>query len=206
MTEAISQGAAFAATSPGFAAPGRDAQAVFRAALTALSEPGRVIDLPVALDTGLPVGSAALALLVALADGDTPLWLDPRASDAAGFFGFHTGAPVVAAPQAARFALIAEAAGCPPLHRFALGEEEYPDRSATLVIEVTSLEEGGPLILSGPGIADRRQLSLGGLAPSFLVDWAANHAAFPRGVDIFFTCGTRLCGLPRSIRLEGRCM
>ena len=202
----MSQGAVFAATSPGFAAPGRDAQAVFRAALTALSEPGRVIDLPVALDTGLPVGSAALALLVALADGDTPLWLDPRASDAAGFFGFHTGAPVVAAPQAARFALIAEAAGCPPLHRFALGEEEYPDRSATLVIEVTSLEEGGPLILSGPGIADRRQLSLGGLAPSFLVDWAANHAAFPRGVDIFFTCGTRLCGLPRSIRLEGRCM
>ncbi|HEX7200702.1 MAG TPA: phosphonate C-P lyase system protein PhnH, partial [Dongiaceae bacterium] len=87
-----------------------------------------------------------------------------------------------------------------------LGEEEYPDRSATLVIEVTSLEEGGPLILSGPGIADRRQLSLGGLAPSFLADWAANHALFPRGVDIFFTCGTRLCGLPRSIRLEGRCM
>jgi alpha-D-ribose 1-methylphosphonate 5-triphosphate synthase subunit PhnH len=206
MTEAMSQGAVFAATSPGFAAPGRDAQAVFRAALTALSEPGRVIDLPVALDTGVPVGSAALALLLALADGDTPLWLDLRASDAAGFFGFHTGAPVVAALQAARFALIAEAAGCPPLHRFALGEEEYPDRSATLVVEVTSLEEGGPLILSGPGIADRRQLSLGGLAPSFLADWAANHAAFPRGVDIFFTCGTRLCGLPRSIRLEGRCM
>ena len=202
----MSQGAVFAATSPGFAAPGRDAQAVFRAALTALSEPGRVIDLPVALDTGLPVGSAALALLVALADGDTPLWLDLRASDAAGFFGFHTGAPLVPTPQAARFALIADATGCPPFHRFALGEEEYPDRSATLVIEVTRLAEGGPLILSGPGIADRRQLSLGGLAPSFLADWAANHALFPRGVDIFFTCGTRLCGLPRSIRLEGRCM
>ena len=206
MPETMSQSAALAATSPGFAAPGRNAQAVFRAALTALSEPGRVIDLPVELDTGLPVGSAALAVLLALADGDTPLWLDARASDAAGFFGFHTGAPVVAALQAARFALIAEAAGCPPLHRFALGEEEYPDRSATLVIEVTRLAEGGPLILSGPGIADRRQLSLGGLAPSFLADWAANHAAFPRGVDIFFTCGTRLCGLPRSIRLEGRCM
>ena len=206
MPETMSQSAALAATSPGFAAPGRNAQAVFRAALTALSEPGRVIDLPVELDTGLPVGSAALAVLLALADGDTPLWLDARASDAAGFFGFHTGAPLVPTPQAARFALIADATGCPPFHRFALGEEEYPDRSATLIIEVTRLAEGGPLILSGPGIADRRQLSLGGLAPSFLVDWAANHAAFPRGVDIFFTCGTRLCGLPRSIRLEGRCM
>jgi alpha-D-ribose 1-methylphosphonate 5-triphosphate synthase subunit PhnH len=202
----MSQAAALAATSPGFAAPGLDAQAVFRAALTALSEPGRVIDLPVELDAGLQAGPAALALLLALADGDTPLWLDPRASDAAGFFGFHTGAPVVAAPQAARFALIADAARCPPLHDFALGEEEYPDRSATLIIEVKSLAEGGPLILSGPGIADRRQLSLAGLAPSFLADWAANHALFPLGVDIFFTCGSCLCGLPRSIRLEGRCM
>jgi alpha-D-ribose 1-methylphosphonate 5-triphosphate synthase subunit PhnH len=206
MPETMSQSAALTATSPGFAAPGRDAQAVFRAALTALSEPGRVIDLPVALDTGLPVGSAALALLLALADGDTPLWLDPRASDTAGFFGFHTGAPVVSAPRAARFALIGDAAGCPPLDQFALGEEEYPDRSATLIIEASKLAEGGPLILSGPGIADRRQLSLGGLAPSFLADWAANHALFPRGIDIFFTCGTRLCGLPRSILLEGRCM
>ena len=197
---------ALAATSPGFAAPGRDAQAVFRAALTALSEPGRVIDLPVELETGLPVGSAALALLLALADGDTPLWLDARASDAAGFFGFHTGAPLVPTPQAARFALIADATGCPPFHRFALGEEEYPDRSATLIIEASMLAEGGPLILSGPGIADRRRLSLAGLAPSFLADWVANHALFPRGVDIFFTCGTRLCGLPRSIHLEGRCM
>ena len=206
MPETMSQSAALTATSPGFAAPGRDAQAVFRAALTALSEPGRVIDLPVELDTGLPVGSAALAVLLALADGDTPLWLDPRASDAAGFFGFHTGAPVVGAPRAARFALIGDAAGCPPLDQFALGEEECPDRSATLIIEASKLAEGGPLILSGPGIADRRQLSLGGLAPSFLADWAANHALFPRGIDIFFTCGTRLCGLPRSILLEGRCM
>jgi alpha-D-ribose 1-methylphosphonate 5-triphosphate synthase subunit PhnH len=206
MAEAMAQAMPVAATSPGFAEPGRDAQAVFRAALTALSEPGRVIDLPVELETGLPVGAAALALLLALADADTPLWLDGRASAASGFLRFHTGAPIAAEPQAARFALIAEPARCPPLQHFALGEEDYPDRSATLIIEVTGLAEGGPLTLSGPGIADRRQLSLSGMAPSFLADWAANHALFPRGVDILLTCGRRLCGLPRSIRLEGRCM
>lgn len=195
-----------AVTAPGFAEPGRDAQAVFRAALAALSEPGRVIDLPVALDEALPAGPAALALLLALADADTPLWLDARAGAAAGFLAFHTGTPVVAEASDARFALIADAANCPPLDRFARGEEEYPDRSATMIIEAATLAEGGPLILRGPGIADRRQLSLGGLAPGFLADWAANHALFPRGVDILFTCGRRLAGLPRSIRLEGRCM
>jgi alpha-D-ribose 1-methylphosphonate 5-triphosphate synthase subunit PhnH len=195
-----------AVTAPGFAEPGGDSQAVFRAALTALSEPGRVIDLPAELDSGLPAGEAALALLLALADADTPLWLDPRAAAAAGFLAFHTGAPIVAAPEAARFALITDAASCPPLHRFATGEEEYPDRSATLIIEAAGLAEGGPLILAGPGIADRRRLSVAGMAPAFPVNWAANHALFPRGVDILLTCGRRLCGLPRSIRLEGRCM
>jgi alpha-D-ribose 1-methylphosphonate 5-triphosphate synthase subunit PhnH len=206
MAEAMTKSVPLAATSPGFAEPGRDAQAVFRTALTAFSEPGRVLDLPPELDAGLPVGAAGLALLLTLADADTPLWLDARASAAAGFLGFHTGAPIAAEPGAARFALIADAADCPPLHHFALGEEADPDRSATLIIEAASLAEGGPLGLSGPGIAGRRQLSLGGLAPAFLADWAANRALFPRGVDILFTCGRRLSGLPRSIHLEGRCM
>jgi alpha-D-ribose 1-methylphosphonate 5-triphosphate synthase subunit PhnH len=192
-------------TAPGFAEPGRDAQAVFRAALTALSEPGRMIDLPVELETGLPVGAAALALLLTLADADTPLWLDELASAAAGFLGLHTGAPIVADMRAARFALIADAPRCPPLDRFAPGEEDYPDRSATLIVEATRLASPGPLGLSGPGIADRRSLAVEGLAPRFLADWAANHALFPRGVDILVTCGNRLCGLPRSIRLEGSC-
>ena len=193
------------ATAPGFAEPGRDAQAVFRAALTALSEPGRVIDLPVELETGLPVGAAALALLLALADADTPLWLDELASVATGFLRFHTGAPIVADMRAARFALIADAPRCPPLDRFAAGEEDYPDRSATLIVEATRLASPGPLGLRGPGIADRHDLAVEGPAPHFLAEWAANHARFPRGVDILLTCGNRLCGLPRSIRLGGSC-
>jgi alpha-D-ribose 1-methylphosphonate 5-triphosphate synthase subunit PhnH len=193
-------------TAPGFAEPGRDAQAVFRAALTALSEPGRVIDLPVELETGLPLGTAALSLLLTLADADTPLWLDRSASAAADFLRFHTGAPVVEEMRHARFALIADARHCPPLDRFACGEEDYPDRSATLILEATRLAEAGPLGLRGPGIADRRSLTVEGLAPQFLAEWAANHALFPRGVDILLTCGRRLSGLPRSIRLEGACM
>jgi alpha-D-ribose 1-methylphosphonate 5-triphosphate synthase subunit PhnH len=191
---------------PGFAEPGRDAQAVFRAALTALSEPGRVVDLPVEIETGLPVGPAALALLLALADGDTPLWLDEMASAAAGFLRFHTGAPIVDDLRAARFALVADAPRCPPLDRFALGEEAYPDRSATLILEATRLAAPGPLGLRGPGIAERRSLAIEGLAQHFLAEWSANHALFPRGVDLFITSGSRFCGLPRSVRLEGSCM
>jgi len=208
-------------TAPGFAEPVHDAQIVFRAALTALSEPGRVIALPdeivAGLPSGQPVGPAALALLLALADGDTPLWLDGPAGTAADFLRFHTGASIAAEPSAARFALVADAAACPRLDRFALGDETYPDRSATVILEAAGLSAPGPLGLSGPGIdagidvgidvgiEGRRSLAIAGLARHFLADWAANHALFPRGVDILVTCGGRLCGLPRSVRLEGSC-
>jgi len=199
MTEAIGAMAA------GFAEPGDDAQRTFRAVLMALSEPGRVMQLPVALPAGLPPGPAALGLLLALADGDTPLWLDGAAQAAAPYLRFHTGAPIVTRAAAAAFALIGDGALCPALDAFDGGGEDYPDRSATLIIEVSHLAEGGPLILRGPGIADRRSLTVGGLPPSFRDRWAANHALFPRGVDVLLTCDDRLAGLPRSVILEGAC-
>ena len=199
MTEAI------AATGAGFAEPGDDAQRTFRTVLTALSEPGRIMQLPVALPIGLPPGPAALGLLLALADGDTSLWLDDPARPAAPYLRFHTGAPIVTRAAAAVFALVGDGARCPPLDAFDGGSEDYPDRSATLVLEVSHLAEGGPLILRGPGIADRRSLTVGGLPPGFCDQWAANHALFPRGIDVLLTCGDRLVGLPRSVILEGAC-
>jgi alpha-D-ribose 1-methylphosphonate 5-triphosphate synthase subunit PhnH len=200
MTEAID------VTAAGFADSVGDAQLTFRAVLTALSEPGRVMRLPVALETRLPVGPAALGLLLALADGDTPLWLDEAAAPAASYLRFHTGAPVLRHPGAARFALVADARHCPPLDAFELGSEEYPDRSATLIIEVSHLAEGGGLILSGPGIPERRGLAVDGLPHCFRAAWAANRALFPRGLDVLLTCGDRLAGLPRSVALEDACM
>jgi alpha-D-ribose 1-methylphosphonate 5-triphosphate synthase subunit PhnH len=65
---------------PGLPDPVEDAQRIFRCALTALSEPGRILQLPVTLRStcqqlGNATGPAALGLLLALADGDTPVWL-----------------------------------------------------------------------------------------------------------------------------------
>lgn len=193
-------------TAPGFAAPGEDAQLVFRTALTAMSEPGRVLQLPLALPADLPVGPAALALLLALADGDTPVWLDAGARPAAPYLRFHTGAPIVSRPDAATFALAMDAARCPSLAAFDGGSEDFPDRSATVIIEVSQLAEGGPLALRGPGIAGARSLLIDGLPRSFRAEWAINHARFPCGVDVLLTCGDRLAGLPRSIALEDTCM
>ncbi|MFP4275364.1 MAG: phosphonate C-P lyase system protein PhnH, partial [Paracoccaceae bacterium] len=106
---------------------------------------------------------------------------------------FHCGAPLVTAQQA-RFALGGwdELA---PLSRFASGTMEYPDRSATLIVEMPALEPRG-ITLRGPGIRDSAALSLPE-AEAF----RDNAARFPLGLDFFFTCGDRLAALPRSTRI-----
>jgi alpha-D-ribose 1-methylphosphonate 5-triphosphate synthase subunit PhnH len=191
---------------PGFADPVGAAQATFRAVLTALSEPGTVLTLALAPDPAFrppaPLGLAAAAIALSLLDGDTPLWCDPASRGAAPSLRFHTGAPLVEAPEQARFALIAETALLPSLAAFDAGSDEYPDRSATLIIEVASLGEGSTLVLRGPGIPERRTLAVDGLPAGFRAEWRANHARFPRGIDVILTAGGRLAGLPRSTLIE----
>jgi alpha-D-ribose 1-methylphosphonate 5-triphosphate synthase subunit PhnH len=186
----------------GFASPVEAAQRVFRTLLTALSEPGRVLALPPCCAPPEGLDPAAVAAVLALADGDTPLWLDPSARAAAPYFRFHTGASIVGAEETALF-LLAAAPHRPALARLQAGTPEYPDRSATLILSVEALVEGEGWQLSGPGIAGTRRLLVRGLDERFAGEWQANHAAFPLGVDVVFAARDRLAALPRSTRLEG---
>jgi alpha-D-ribose 1-methylphosphonate 5-triphosphate synthase subunit PhnH len=80
--------------------------------------------------------------------------------------------------------------------RFAIGTAEYPDRSATLIVEMPELVAEGAR-LTGPGIETEAHLSLPEIAA-----FQANRARFPLGFDCFFTCGERVAGLPRSTRVQ----
>lgn len=188
----------------GFASPALASQQVFRAALEALSRPGRILQVPG--DAELPAGlqPAAGALALALLDQDTRLWRSPAlGADAIGaYLRFHTGCELVADLRSAHFAFV-EAGELPALDDLACGSDEYPDRSATLVIQVPSLSEGRGWRLAGPGIKGSARLSAGGLGAGFLAFWARNGALYPRGVDVFLASGERLCGLPRTVRVEG---
>jgi len=185
----------------GLGQPVLAAQRVFRTVLTALAEPGRV--LPLALDCAPPacLDPAAAAILLALADGDTPFWLDPALAEADDYIRFHTGAPSVAACGAALFA-VAVAANRPPLAALQAGTAEYPDRSATLILTVSGLDEGESWQLSGPGIAGVRRCTVAGIDDGFAAEWRRHRARFPLGVDVVFAAGDRILGLPRGTRLE----
>lgn len=188
----------------GLADPVHDAQRVFRAALTALAEPGRVVALGALPSPPPGLCPAQGALLLALADRETPVWLDAPCDDAAtrDYLRFHCGSPLVASSAAARFAVLSDLARLPALERFAAGDPDYPDRSATLLVAVRELAEGGPLQLRGPGIRDTRSLHVSGWSERCSAFFAANHARFPLGVDVFLCCGHALAALPRTCRVE----
>ncbi len=181
---------------PGFSDPSIDAASCFRAALQAMARPGSVqIAAPVGAPEGLSRAAAALALTIL--DHETPVWLAPELATEAvrSWLTFHTGAPQVAERGAAHFAL-GRSDDLLPASDFAIGTPEYPDRSATLIVEVDEL--GAKHRLTGPGIRETAYLTHPD--PYFA---RANAARFPCGIDLFLTAGDRLAAIPRTTKVEG---
>jgi alpha-D-ribose 1-methylphosphonate 5-triphosphate synthase subunit PhnH len=188
---------------PGFTDPVHGAQAAFRAILDAMAHPGRICAMPdgLAAPPPAPLGRAGALVALTLCDLDTPVWLDQALMPAAPYLAFHCGAVIARSPADADFVFAAELDGLPPLDAFALGSDEYPDRSATLVIEVAALTGGRKIGLAGPGIDGAAHLAIAGLPERFWAERAALEELFPRGLDLLFTSFLRLAALPRSTRI-----
>ncbi len=188
----------------GFSSEALGSQAVFRVALHALSHPGRPMTMPI--EAECPVGGhrAAAVLLLALLDADCTLWLSPTlaGSPTAAWLRFHTGCRCVEAAAQAEFVWVAQGDALPELATLAQGSDADPQGSATLVMDVLAFQGGARLRLSGPGIQTTQDLETRGLPAGFAAQWAANHAAFPRGVDVFLATHTEVCGLPRTASIN----
>lgn len=179
----------------GFADAPIDAARAFRAALNVMARPGRIETVNGATPPK-PLSLAAGVLVLTLCDAETPLYLagDADCPAARDWITFHTSAPLVSARHAT-FALGTWEA-LAPLESFQKGTPEYPDRSTTLIVELTELQASGAR-LTGPGIKRQAALSLPELAA-----FQENAKLFPLGLDFFFTCGDRMAALPRTTRVE----
>ena len=191
----------------GFTDPVFDSQAIFSAVMQALSRPGTTVDLGARVKAPHVLAPAAASILAALADYDTPVWLDEglrHDGEASRWVSFQTGAILVADPAKARFAVCSAHAPLPHLSTFAIGTSDYPDRSTTLIVMLEALGGGTALQLSGPGIETTATIAPRTLSPVFFADWAINNALFPRGVDVLLVAGSQAIGLPRTTRIGGR--
>lgn len=194
-----------ALASSGPADPVIDAQADFRSLMNALARPGTIVPFAPRLLPPAPLSAGVAALALALSDHEAPLWLDPvlAASDEVNaYLRFHTGAKILSVPAMAAFALVADFARMPPLANFALGTDEYPDRSTTIIAAVDAIEAGGRLELTGPGIETTARVGVSPWREGLTAELAANHALFPRGVDLALVAPASLAALPRTTRVR----
>jgi alpha-D-ribose 1-methylphosphonate 5-triphosphate synthase subunit PhnH len=175
-------------------APIQSARA-FREILEAMARPGTIHQVSGARPPA-PLSVAAGAALLVLTDPTTRLHLAGAADCAAvrDWVAFHIGSPLCGAEEA-DFAVGAWEA-LQPVSRFRIGQPDYPDRSATLIIECDQLVNHGPA-LTGPGIETATWLNVPETAA-----FRANRAMFPLGFDTLFTAGNRIAGLPRSTHVE----
>ncbi|PVZ49931.1 phosphonate C-P lyase system protein PhnH [Thalassobacter stenotrophicus] len=181
--------------SGGFKDPATQAAQAFRKVMEALARPGMIQHVSGAVPPA-PLSPAAGTVLLTLCDTDTPVHLAGTTDCAAlrDWLAFHTGAPIVAAKDCMFAVGTWEALA--PLSSYTIGTSQYPDRSATLIVECPNIVSTGAT-LSGPGIKDQATLSLPETAA-----FQANQALFPLGLDFIFTSEDRLAALPRSTKVS----
>jgi len=178
----------------GFVDLPRDAAHAFRAAMNAMARPGTILPVLGATPPA-PLSVAAGVLILTLCDPDTPVHLagGHDRAEVRDWITFHTGAPFATQSDCVFGIGIWDA--LLPLDAYPIGTPEYPDRSATLIVEMPALLTKGTR-LTGPGIRTEAHLNLPD--PAAL---AANAAGFPLGLDLFLTAGADLAALPRSTRI-----
>lgn len=200
----MSHGIDLSRVRPGFADPVRNSQSVFRSVMEAVARPGTPMELDPTPEAPAPFCRAAGAVALTLLDFETPVWLSPsiEAGEGRDWLRFHCGCPLASDPRAAAFAFVAQAAEAPRLSDFNPGDAKYPDRSTTVILQVSGLEGGAPVRLSGPGIRGERQVAPHGLPDGFWEQVAENGADFQFGVDILLVADRGVIGLPRTVRIQ----
>lgn len=164
-----------------------------------MAHPGSIATIPADVAAPGSLGTAQAALLLTLADADTPVLIPAAPPTLSAWLAFHTGARLATAADDAVFALVGCGGALP--EGLPLGTQDYPDRAATLVLEVEAFGRGETLRLSGPGINGRTELTVAGLPEGLTTLLADNRTLFPRGIDVLLTAGRDLVALPRSTRL-----
>lgn len=181
--------------SGGFDDPAIGSARAFRSVMEAMARPGTIQDIDGALPPA-PLSPATGTVLLTLCDTETGVYLagDMDCEAVRTWLSFHTGAPLVG-PAECMFA-VGKWEALVPLSNYPIGTSEYPDRSATLIVECPKLAASGAT-LTGPGIKEQAALSLPEVA-----GFQANRTLFPLGLDFIFTSDTRIAALPRTTHVS----
>jgi alpha-D-ribose 1-methylphosphonate 5-triphosphate synthase subunit PhnH len=184
-----------------FAHPVFDSQRTFRQLLQAMARPAVPRALPVLPPSPAPIAHSAMAILLTLCDATTSVWLQQPNDEAIRHLRFHAGLRMAEQTNHADFALITDPASIPSLEHFAHGDLRYPDRSASLIVQVDGFRTDAAMRFAGPGIHDTQSLAIDGVPNDFWHQREALAAQLPLGIDLFFVAAQHVVALPRTTRL-----
>jgi alpha-D-ribose 1-methylphosphonate 5-triphosphate synthase subunit PhnH len=188
----------------GFENPTFDSNDVFRKVLNAMSRPGEIQDIETMCDTPNSLPPSCAAILLALADMETEVWLSPEmdSPQTRDFLKFHTGCRIVENPEDSKFAIVNSKTSLEALKSLPIGTQEYPDRSATLIIAIDGMSPNAGLTLTGPGIKTRNIIELNTVSKEFWGWFQSNCKKFPLGIDTIFASAHQIAALPRTVTVE----
>lgn len=187
-----------------FLNPSHDMARAFRPILDAMANPGRILPFSPALSAPPGFSPEAAAVALTLCDFQTAIWLEAELRTPAieHYLHFHAGAPLTQIETDAAFVFADARFGVPDLSQFSNGTHEYPDRSATIVIQAEQLRSNLGVSLRGPGIQSEHRLGIAALGADFWQQMIASRHDFPLGIDVVFVGPRTIAALPRSTQIH----
>jgi alpha-D-ribose 1-methylphosphonate 5-triphosphate synthase subunit PhnH len=185
----------------GFDEPALGSQQTFRAILTAMEHPGRLVtihQIPAAPDV---FNWASAATCLTLLNRETPVWTDiDDQSSAVSWLQRCCQSSLVTEPGMANFAIVTQPVAMPDLEYFRVGTYDYPENATTVLVQVDDILPGAAYKTAGTGVDQKPQLELRGIPDHFWHQWRQLSGRHPLGIDIFITCEDVLTALPKSDR------
>jgi alpha-D-ribose 1-methylphosphonate 5-triphosphate synthase subunit PhnH len=150
-----------------------------------------------------------------MADNATPIWLSPSFAQDDSVLDnlrFYCSSPMSETSVNSAFAIVSGkdlVAFDWDSAQFNIGNEEYPDQSTTVIVEIeddatTECTTGQILSLTGPGIERNQSLELRSVPASFIqfLEKRQERFAFPLGVDLILASKIHVVAIPRTTSVE----
>ena len=167
----------------------------FRSLVNATSYPGRSFQIN-KLKKPSVLSNAAATILITLCDNESNVYLtkEYNTEEVRNWLIFNTGA-IISNKKNADF-VIGTWKSLLPLNEFKIGVPEYPERSATLIIEETKYKKV-KCNIDGPGIKNKLNIDLPN--PELFIE---NNNLYPLGLDFYFTNDLEILSIPRSTKIN----
>ncbi|NJK97815.1 MAG: phosphonate C-P lyase system protein PhnH [Bacteroidales bacterium] len=181
-----------------------DAQAHFRIILDSMARPGKVNNFgEIRINAPGEFNPASALVAFALLNRDVTFFSATSAKEFNEYMVVNTHA-VPSEIQKADFVFINGAGNGDLLLETNVGILEYPEKSATIIIDVENIydvpkDQTFEIILRGPGVETEKRVYVRNISLSVLQALKEQNAEFPLGVDVILTDkeGNILC-IPRS--------